>query len=58
MIINQIILSYILQLHYIEKDEQKLKNDTYANPPGGMVNRLKRAYSKIFLFLLAANTIS
>ena len=33
-------------------------NDTDANPPGGMVNRLERAYSKRFFFLLAEITIS
>ena len=46
MIINQIILPYIYNYARLKKDEQKVKNDTDANPPGGMVNMLERAYFK------------
>ena len=58
MIISQIIIPYRLELHYIENRWTKSKNDTDANPLGGMVNSLERAYSKRFLFLLAAIKIS
>ena len=33
-----------------KKYEQKVKNDTDVNPPGGMVNMPERTYSKRFLF--------
>ena len=39
----------------MKKDEQKAKNDTDANTPGGIGNELERASSK--LFLLPAATI-
>ena len=35
LILYQSILSCILILRYIEKDERKAKNDTDANPPRG-----------------------
>ena len=47
MIINQSLLSYRLELRYIEKRWTKSKKLTPTQiPPGGMVNRLERAYSK------------
>ena len=53
MIINQIILPCRLELRYIKKNINENKKKTWTQiPPGGMVNRLERSYSKgPFLFI-------
>ena len=42
----------------MKTDEQKVKMTHTQIPPGGMVNRLEKAYSKRFFFLLAVIKIS
>ena len=37
-----------------KKRNEKQKKTQTQNPPGGMVNRLERAYSKRYIFLLEA----